>query len=406
MGCLDFIAYQSVKVVVVRDYRLALLYYLSLIGIAAYIIWNSVTTGSYLDKAPPVAGSVRATVQFDSRFKVPKPSYCHDSDPNPKNFQYGCLYWSENQIVYPYQGELNTIFITTRVSISDVPTVSGCNFMEANSTGCQVPAPGPKRTYYVANVEALSFRVDHSVRVQASFSFGQTQLFSMAPQNMNGTMTQQCGKNQYDVITFNGAYRSNELATNGTRLDTFLLGDLLNSAQGQKDDGSCPDTTIPYDFNTVSTADGAKPGEPVRSAGGIISTPIFYTNKAQPFSLNGEIASLDYKYLPSFIKGSEFKVVETVTNQDGSLTYVDRHGFRVVFAQTGSIGIFNMINALLNVVAGFALFSVAAVIVDSIMLYILPKRKEYQSAKFQETAVLHPTNENNQALPPLHFSYK
>jgi hypothetical protein len=122
----------------------------------------------------------------------------------------------------------------------------------------------------------------------------------MPPQNMNGTMTRQCGKVQNDLISFNGAYRDAKLASNGTRLDTFLLGDILRASQGGNSDGSCPDINAPYDMNTVSTADGAKPGEPVRSAGGIISTPIFYTNKHQSVALSGDISSLDYKYLPSF----------------------------------------------------------------------------------------------------------
>lgn len=61
-------------------------------------------------------------------------------------------------------------------------------------------------------------------------------------------------------------------------------------------------------------------------------------------------------------------------NSDGSVTYLDRHGIRMVFAQTGSIGIFNPIAFILNLVAALALVRVATLVVDSVMVYCLPKK--------------------------------
>jgi hypothetical protein len=72
-------------------------------------------------------------------------------------------------------------------------------------------------------------------------------------------------------------------------------------------------------------------------------------------------------------------------NEDGSVTYLDRHGIRIVFAQTGTIGIFNPLALILNFVAALALFKVATILIDLLMLYVMPKRKLYKDAKFQET---------------------
>lgn len=72
-------------------------------------------------------------------------------------------------------------------------------------------------------------------------------------------------------------------------------------------------------------------------------------------------------------------------NSDGSVTYLDRHGIRIVFAQTGSIGVFNPIAFILNLVAALALFKVATLLVDSIMIYCLPRKEMYYKAKYAET---------------------
>jgi hypothetical protein len=85
------------------------------------------------------------------------------------------------------------------------------------------------------------------------------------------------------------------------------------------------------------------------------------------------------------VNGSEFKITQTVYNLDGSISYYDRHGIRIVFAQTGSIGKFNFISLLLNLVAALALFRVATLVVDGIMVYFLPQKKLYHREKFQET---------------------
>lgn len=83
------------------------------------------------------------------------------------------------------------------------------------------------------------------------------------------------------------------------------------------------------------------------------------------------------------IDRSFFKLTEIQYNPDGSYNIFDRHGVRFVFAQTGTIGIFNFLAFINNVVAALAMFSIAGVLVDYIMIYFLPNRKNYSEAKFE-----------------------
>ncbi|KAI8898702.1 hypothetical protein BC833DRAFT_588624 [Globomyces pollinis-pini] len=370
MGLLQYLSYSSPKIVVVQDWRLGLLYYTILLLISAYIIYNMITTGSYLDKSPPVAGSVRASVRFNKTARG-VPDYCTPGPFNPD----GCVYWTPEQIAFPYAGELNTIFLTTRVSTSKIVDSSNCDYSEPNNANCTTPPANYitaiRKTYYVANVEYLTIQVDHSVRAQSSISIGAASYSTFTSDLMVGSLINDCNEVETAVSTFNETYRENNIYN--STLDVMPITDILQASYcGNRDK---------FDLAIKSKAPGAKTSEDMRSAGLIISMPIAYTNRrSQP-------GHLKYQYLPAIIDGSEFKVTEMKMNGDGSVTYISRHGIRIVFAQTGTIGIFNPIALILNLVAAFALFSVAQVVVDSLMIYLLPKKHIYYNAKFQETKV-------------------
>jgi hypothetical protein len=328
--------YQTTRVTNVQDIRLGLLYYGLLFLILIWIIFNVVFQGSYLEKLAPVAGSVRLTAQSGvpnnlTGINSPIPSYCANSSFNTG----GCLFWNPEQIVFPYAGEVNTLFITTRVSIATAIPNPACNYISPTSASCQPPsfASLPKTSYYIANTEGLTYQIDHNIRAQGSISFGITTSEVYSFDRMTGTMSKVCNSNSVVTKKFDTTYRSSRPF--GTPLDVLSINDILAAA-------NC-DGTFSYDRG--STAPGAKAGEPVRSTGIIVSIPISYTNK-------GPSSSLNYDYAPSIIQNSEYKTVETVYNSDGSITYWERHGIRLVFAQTGQIGFFSPLALILNFVAG------------------------------------------------------
>jgi hypothetical protein len=216
------------------------------------------------------------------------PSYCEPGKFNPD----GCLYWSPEQIIYPYPGELNTMFITTRVSIYQSPLPNAtCSFQIPTTNDCAVPTiqdlkPLGYKTYYIANVEQLTFQVDHryiiltSVRTQLSYSFGSVSFKTYAAQNMVGKLISSCTSK--DMFDFDEKYRADKPF--GTSLDIITMQDLLDSSICAGDQ---------FGLSRLSVADGAKPGEDLRSSGFVISAPISYTNRQS----NSE--QLKYQYLPA-----------------------------------------------------------------------------------------------------------
>ncbi|CAG8763239.1 2979_t:CDS:2, partial [Gigaspora rosea] len=81
---------------------------------------------------------------------------------------------------------------------------------------------------------------------------------------------------------------------------------------------------------------------------------------------------------------NEYKVLESVYNAtDGSYTILDRHGIRFIFQQHGSIGEFDLITLLTSIVASFALFGGAKIIVEAIMLNLSTNRQNYKDAKYK-----------------------
>ncbi|KAJ3270479.1 cytochrome c oxidase subunit 1 [Terramyces sp. JEL0728] len=353
-------SYASAKIVVVKDYRLALIYHSALLVITAFIIYNMITTGSYMELLSPVGGSVRTTVKFGNGNPTATPAYCTPGPFNPD----GCLFWTPDQIVYPYAGEQGVLFITTRVSITNVPSPSGCNLSIPASRACSGNnIQGKKKTYFVSDVESLTFQIDHTVRVQSTYGFGSAAFRTVASQNMVGQFVRSCDKGPLGFGNYDNSYR--QARSYNTSLDIVGFSQIMEASY-------CGSGN--FSLDAVSTADSAVQNEPIRSDGLIVSVPISYKNSG---------SDVQYKYLPAEIDGSFFKLTEIQYNADGSYTIFDRHGVRFVFAQTGTIGIFNPLAFMMNVVAALALFSIAGVLVDYIMIYFLPNRKNYSEAKFE-----------------------
>ncbi|KAJ3265316.1 cytochrome c oxidase subunit 1, partial [Borealophlyctis nickersoniae] len=268
--------YQTYKVVKLKDKSLGLLYYGCLAVIIAYISFSVLTQKLYLKKSPPIAGSVRASVQLDSNPASPPPAYC-SVPPAGTNSTFGnCLFWSGEQIAYPFEGELNTLFITTRVSISQTPPPPpGCGGFWSRATapdGTRCTPPGEHQTtnktiYYIANIENITLVVDHTVRVSYPNFLGMDTFESYEHLDMKGKMLKGCVGSERNVSkAWDMEYRRNGApGTNPpVHMDMFSLTDLLDAA-------SCDQSGKALDLDANSTADGARSGETWRSSGMVIS---------------------------------------------------------------------------------------------------------------------------------------
>lgn len=97
-------------------------------------------------------------------------------------------------------------------------------------------------------------------------------------------------------------------------------------------------------------------------------------------------SELKYTYQVKPVDQTEFKWQEPLYNANGNtITIANRHGLRIVVQQTGSIGKFDFMALLVNLVASLALTRVAVFIVEIAMLNILPEKELYTAAKIQTT---------------------
>ena len=201
---------------------------------------------------------------------LPIPSYCTTpSQWNPD----GCLFWSSDEIIFPYSGQPGDVFITTRVSISTSTLAPGCtDSLVPSTTDCRVPEIGslPKKVYYIANVEDMTLQIDHTIRYSAVTTYGTPSLQQKTALDMKGEMTKKCSTS--DLFYFDQNYREEAFKNFKTRLDLITVVDLLDAANCGDQPQFNSDPSKKYSIlNSESFADGSKPGEPIRSAGLVIS---------------------------------------------------------------------------------------------------------------------------------------
>ncbi|CAG8525665.1 12559_t:CDS:10 [Acaulospora morrowiae] len=340
------------------NHRLGTLYRFFQLAILAYIIYTLIFKDGYLKKELPVPGAVRITLQAPTT--LTRPNYC-TSGSLP------CVYWGANDIQYPSDGA-GVAFLTTRVSVTNYPLPQGCSsFLNISdpSDRCffnpKSPSIPPNVTIpksYIGDIEDYTIMVEHSIRGEAT---------SIAQRNglMDGALMASDGKTLIKSFTNQTRMKVNPNADG----DIFTVQEILTAANANLDG--------------PSTAPGADKGsrETYRSSGIVIAIVIEYMN------VRFRRDDIIYKYLPQAIDGNEYKAAQNVLNQDGSYTIIDRHGIRLVFQQHGSIGQFDFITLLINIVGALFLMKFAEIIVEFFMLYCSQNRKAYADAKYE---IAHP----------------
>ncbi|KAJ3126705.1 cytochrome c oxidase subunit 1, partial [Irineochytrium annulatum] len=326
------LAYETYKTCSIRDWRLGALHYLFEAVIFAYIIWQIVVKTLYIAKSPVAAGSVGTSLRLNTTSLPPAPpSYC-----TPSGNIAGCLFWTPDDAVYPASSS-SSLFVTTRVSISYYPPVpANCStaanpYLSLSPDYACTPLAGPpinKTSYYIANIEAMTLRLDHTARSSISSPT------ILSVNQMVGKLYDSHG----DVVA---SYddRTSQLAQNISG-DIIPLGQLISVAGGN--------------LEGPSGAPGAPDGEIQRNSGMILSLLISYENRQSSIS-NIQNVALKYKYYPARVPASEYKITESVVTANGGTIVLDRHGVYIAFAQTGQIGEFSFIALLNSLVSSIAL---------------------------------------------------
>eukprot|EP00455_Lapot_gusevi_P057522 TRINITY_DN9823_c0_g1_i2.p1 TRINITY_DN9823_c0_g1~~TRINITY_DN9823_c0_g1_i2.p1 ORF type:complete len:404 (+),score=118.13 TRINITY_DN9823_c0_g1_i2:65-1276(+) len=347
----EVFSYQTSKVVVVKDRMLGIIRLLMVLAIFIYVVaFVIVYKKRYLDIEVPVG------VSYTSLLKPNRPtlpqnfSYCIGSK-NASSEALPCLVWDEYDVQYP-STPYQSMFLTTRVKLSTETRVCGGVNQSMPTGGCSRPwkTTGTDQEYFLADIESFSIRVYHSFQARVFYSETGDSYYSRSSTQMSGSIRDKAG----NVI--------HEFPSN--QYDQFDVALLLQAAQ--VDLG-----------NNVDTEAALDDPESMRHSGIILLVFITYDNLHTTDPI--------YSYYISRVPGVEFKTVETEPIDALHRANINRHGIKIFFIQSGQIGRFSFQTALIQLVASLGLLSVAGLIVDNLMLYVMPYRKFYQKYKFVET---------------------
>jgi ATP P2X receptor len=254
-----------------------------------------------------------------------------------------CIVGDANEVQFPAD-ELDAIMITTRLSTTKqrklcLDPKQPCRKVYGDITN--------KSSIYYAAVEEYTIRVSHSMQAQKFFDETHDSQYAAAGTEMYGELQDIDGRTLQKFTTSS---------------DIVSMGMLLKAAH--------------LSMEQISQAEHAG-GETKRHGGAVVLVTITYTNTDGAFP--------SYVMRPSFIPKAEYKATEIVKLTDTDRLQLDRHGTKFVFVTSGSIGRFNFQTMLIQLVSALGLLSVASLVVEIMMLYILPHKRYYQKYKYQET---------------------
>ncbi|KAF9545147.1 cytochrome c oxidase subunit 1 [Mortierella hygrophila] len=375
--------------------RLGGLYRLFQATILLYIASSIIYQQRYLKTENVINGAVRVTLQAPAD-GLATPAYCRPSaataaSPPLPGSTSPCLFWSSNDILY--EPGVDGALVTTRAQITQYGPFN--NQTSATPTKCDVNAPiaagcdphsAPTTlllpTSLVADIERFTLMLEHSIRGQATG-------LQIRSGNMEGGLLRDSGsgevlkaftdQNRYvpaavtstvDTKAVNGSVAASASATvDGSKM-VHLAGDVMTVGEFLKAAG--------VNLDDISTSPSASVNETVRSSGIVVIVVIQYAAKG--WNPN----KISYEYLPKAIPDQEYKVIETIRDfRGGNRVEINRHGIRIVFSQAGQLGQFSLMTLLTNLVAAVALFKVANIIVELMMLRLHPQKKIYTRAKFE-----------------------
>lgn len=331
----ELFAYETAKVVTIKDKRLGILYYFFILVITLYIGYSIITESLYLKRSDPIASFINA--ELDSTIQnVTEPQYC-------KNSTISCVYWPTSRI---YQTVENGIFITSRISVSTLNPLPNCDSLIATDPRCAASIQNSQQ-FYISNVEYASLKLSHGFIKQYKSSFFDPFKFTYSTVNSFSTRGSL-------------AYASGSKQEQTSLVDSFTVQQLLDAAGSSRFD---------------------------RFNGTHISVPVDY--EFSPFT-----NTLSYTYIP-IIQGPLISRSESFLHANGSTTIITRYGIFINFGISGSIGDFDVITLLINFTAALALVSIATFVVDTLLLYFLPKKKIYKRAKYETTEDLGDVGEDD-----------
>ena len=392
-------AYETAKVVAIRDKRLASLRYLFVVVISAYVIvFELLGSGGFLQKSSTV-GVVRFSLQHPTISDCdPSNRHCLNDFAPLNQLQY-CQQYGPNTSyagsVFPCEiyESINaqivsekSIAVITRASVTNQTLVCEADAMSCPRTYRDQSA---EHTFYTAESERFTILFDHAVTAsQICSGHSQHSHYSCSAESSkySGRLlskdSELCRLEHQEGRSYAG-YRGKqetgtspcyiEPSTTSDSQDYFTLDSLLKASGVDIDDcnGASSDN-----MNNTGTC------QTYRDTGATLLLNIFWTDFA-PYKGLVEPA---YYYIPQLIAGSSFKqYVPFYDSYRSQRTLLNAHGIKIAVLLGGEFHKFDMLSFLITITTAVGLLAVATTIVDLLMLYVLPEKERYQEAKYEST---------------------
>jgi hypothetical protein len=397
MGLTDFISslceYESTRIVRIKDKRLACLYYALTFAVLVYIVgFTFILKKRYL-QIEQAEGVARVNWE---QGKNPTPiidlPYCQqNSSKFAADFDnYKCVHWDAKKAVFPLTEQAATL-LTTRATISydelNCSQLGGegdrvgvdCDYTPSTHRGKHALPVG---TYYVANPEDFTVLIDHSMFVTKGKYDGTNNgrdLVGLLVGKKQEDGTQKCwGEKRHHLLgkmTGSPCTEYLELPKHcslgkSTIGDILTLGIILQAA-------GISSLDVKASMKKNSSSHATK-----RFEGVVLYLEIQYTNL-----MTFDLYDVEYSYKVHEVPGADFKALDLQYSEYPHYrALLKRHGVRIIFSVTGTIGFFDFQTALINTVTGFALLAVGTAIVDVLATKLLPQKAEYSKWKYVDSA--------------------
>mmetsp|Transcript_14412 Transcript_14412/g.50106 ORF Transcript_14412/g.50106 Transcript_14412/m.50106 type:complete len:448 (-) Transcript_14412:68-1411(-) len=401
------VTYQTVKLVQIDDLFLGGLHYVFLLLVFLWIaVYNVAYQNAYIRFESPI-GSVRTSLQGPTQVSPKTGSPCDPTKPvpacsyeftDPSLLQYcsqsgavvygegqltlPCVNWDAEDVISPVTGS-EVLYIGTRVQESNAtlqcqfPPRGGKPCPQTYETACHrsftvdpscSQADTAVENYFVADIERYTVLLDHSVR-------------SPTNPHVHGDSSSMSGS----LMSCNGTIVTPDKTPNGQ--DILSIGQLLNGASfGEQCGVSLDDVSSVYGSSNTSRYDGI-----------VLVVAIEYSNVER---WTGMQSNISYVYKSSVLVGTKSKVARQIfVDYPDKRVVRDMHGIKLVAEQSGQLGQFDATTLLLQLAASTALLAVATAVVDQLAIRVLPWRKAYRNAKFDEIEV--PEGAEGDAIVPL-----
>lgn len=363
MGACDSLAtYSTVKVVKLKDSRLACLRLLTLVGICGYLFFQLFGQYEYAKFVQPI-GQVAVDIVPPANFIFSNNhSYCGNGSAYPT--AYNCTIWDQQEFQY---GKFpSSSFITTRVNQETQEYNATC---DNKTVGCKAPwfTQGTALEYYVSQVEDYEFKL--TTTFQAQKGAGEASIENMT-YYLNGKLVDVDG---------------NTLKEFGSKESDKFPISLLMKAAGVDSIDDISDWT--YNTPAYPPKKGGTGGNATyRELGMLIVVTVEMDNRNK-----GLLQDPTYIYKATRVPNKKYLVTQmdplVINTNTKTRSLYNRYGVQVVFTIVGSIGYFDFTTLLLTLVGASALLSVSTVVVEFFMLKVFSNKQKYNAYKFDEISV-------------------